>query len=66
MTENPPENTKFNEGVASSLELAKQELLEDLEIEKQMTHYNTFRNIPKTEFPLFLTVRKLIYMLDGN
>ena len=44
----------------------KNDIIEELEIEKKLTVYNNLKSVPKSEYPLFLTVKKLIYMLDGN
>ena len=65
-TKEKNESEKLTQGLIASLEVAKQDILEDLVIEKQMTSYNRLKSIPKTEFPLFLTVKKLVYMLDGD
>ena len=64
--EKTEEDEKLREGLISALEMAKNDILEDLEIEKQMTAYTNIKMIPKEEFPLFLTVKKLVYMLDGD
>jgi hypothetical protein len=64
--EDREEQDKLKEGLFAALETTKQDILEDLETEKQMTHYNRLKLIPKAEYPLFLTVKKLIYMLDGD
>ena len=54
------------EASISELEKMKNDIIEELEIEKKLTVYNSLSSVPKNEYPLFLTVKKLIYMLDGN
>ena len=61
-----PEEQKKIDPTISELEKMKNDIIEELEIEKKLTVYNNLRSIPKSEYPLFLTVKKLIYMLDGN
>ncbi|CAI2362242.1 unnamed protein product [Moneuplotes crassus] len=64
--ETQEETKDLKDAFLSSLEKAKEDLIEDINIEKQLFHYNKLDHIPKNEFPLFLTVKKLVYMLDGN
>jgi len=62
----PEEKEKLKEGVLKTLEKAKEDVLEDLETEKQLHQYNRINDVNKKDFPLFLTVKKLVYMLDGD
>jgi hypothetical protein len=59
-------NEKLTEALVTTLTESKENILEDLELEKQLTGYTRIQNVPKNEFPLFLTVKKLVYMLDGD
>ena len=50
------------------LEFIKQEekdLMDDLQIESQMHMPNSFDELKSHHFPLFVTVKKLIYMMDA-
>ena len=62
----PEDLEKLKEGVLQTLEKAKEDVLEDLETEKQLSEYNKIGGVEKEEYPLFLTVKKLVYMLDGD
>ncbi|CAI2383785.1 unnamed protein product [Moneuplotes crassus] len=57
---------KLRDGIIETLQRAKQDVIEDLEMEKQMVRYGSLNKVPKQNFPLFLTVKKLVYMLDGG
>jgi hypothetical protein len=50
------------------LEFIKKEekdLVEDLQIENQMNIPNSFDDLESRHFPLFITVKRLIYMMDA-
>ena len=56
----------LKEGIEFALQQTRKDIIDQMEEEKQQNLPNAITSMQADQFPAFLTVKKLIYMLDGS